>query len=397
MQEIRVTNPPTPAQDCAWTARHLVDMTPLFCFAAPMTILLLDLGKELRGGQRQVLYLALALRDSPDFTPLIAAPEHSPLLRQAAEQGIESIALPPARWQEPLALWKLLRLARTLPRPLCIHTQDARAASLGAMLARLAPGALLLHTRRVSYPVSPGWRGAKYRQAHHIAAVSAETAGVLIAGGVTPERIRVIHSGIDPGRYAPAQPHDGPYAFVIVGALTEQKGHATLLRAAALLAKEELPPWRVRIVGAGPLETSLRALAADLGLDGLVEFCGRQDSAAVLPLCDAVVVPSVGGEGSSATIKEAWAVGLPLICSDLASNLELATPDKDALVFANKDAQGLARDMATLLRRPDVGAALRLEGSQTLRGFTHTRMAEAYMELYKQLASNCKNKRAYFC
>ncbi len=351
-----------------------------------MTIILLDLGKELRGGQRQVLYLARALHAAQGFRPVVAAPAASPLLREAAAMNLATLALPPARWQEPLALWRLTRFARTLTGPVCIHTQDARAASLGAALIRFLPGALLLHTRRVSYPVSPGFRGAKYRRAHCVVGVSAETAEMLIKGGVAPDRARVIHSGIDPARYAPARPHDGPYIFATVGALTEQKGHETLLRGAAVLAKDaDLPPWRLRIVGEGPLEQNLRALASELSLKEQAELCGRQDSAAVLPLCDAVIVPSVGGEGSSATIKEAWAVGLPLICSDLASNLELATPDKDALVFANKNPEDLARRMAQLLRDPERGKALCREGEKTLQSFTHTRMAESYMELYREL------------
>ena len=352
-----------------------------------MTIILLDLGKELRGGQRQVLYLALALRDAPGFDPLIAAPKGCPLLREAQGLGLPVFALPPARWQEPLALWQLARFARTLPRPLCIHTQDARAAGLGSMLTWLLPHALLVHTRRVSYPVSPGLRGAKYRRAHAVAAVSAETADALIAGGVARDRVRVIHSGIDPARYSPAQPHAGPFIFMTVGALTEQKGYEVLLQAAALLAADtaNLPPWRVRIVGEGPLEQELRRLCAELGLQDLVEFCGRLDSTTVLPLADAVLVPSVGGEGSSATIKEAWAVGLPLICSDLPSNLELAVPNKNALVFANRDAADLARNMAALLRDPTSAKSLCEAGAEDLKGFTHTRMAQSYMQLYREL------------
>ncbi len=351
-----------------------------------MTIVLLDLGKELRGGQRQVLYLALALRGSEQFAPLIASPEGSPLLREAFGLDLPVLALPPGRWREVLAFWRLLRFIKSLPGPVCVHTQDARAASLGAALLRFLPRMLLVHTRRVSYAISAGPRGAKYRRAHAVAAVSAETAAMLVKGGVAPDRVRIIHSGIDPGRYPPAQPHGGPYTFAVVGALTEQKGHDLLLRAAALLAKDaSLPPWRLRVIGDGPLENPLRDLAAALHLAERTEFRGRRDSATELPLCDAVLVPSVDGEGSSAAIKEAWAVGLPLVCSDLDSNLELATPGKDALVFANRDPAGLARRMAELLRGPSLAQGLCREGARTLQNFTHTRMAEAYLDLYRDL------------
>ena len=39
-----------------------------------MRVLLLDLGLELRGGQRQVYYLARALARTPDMEPLVACP-----------------------------------------------------------------------------------------------------------------------------------------------------------------------------------------------------------------------------------------------------------------------------------------------------------------------------------
>ncbi|MFR0873873.1 MAG: hypothetical protein ACLSHC_03920 [Bilophila wadsworthia] len=39
-----------------------------------MRVLLLDLGLELRGGQRQVYYLARALVRTPDMEPLVACP-----------------------------------------------------------------------------------------------------------------------------------------------------------------------------------------------------------------------------------------------------------------------------------------------------------------------------------
>lgn len=57
----------------------------------------------------------------------------------------------------------------------------------------------------------------------------------------------------------------------------------------------------------------------------------------MLPDCDALVVPSVDGEGSSGAIKEGWVTGVPVICSALASNQELVRGDENGLLAAVGD------------------------------------------------------------
>ena len=55
-----------------------------------MKILLLDLGKIMRGGQRQVFYLARHLVRTPGFTPLVAVPRNAPLIALLEEADLPS-------------------------------------------------------------------------------------------------------------------------------------------------------------------------------------------------------------------------------------------------------------------------------------------------------------------
>jgi hypothetical protein len=53
-----------------------------------LKVLLLDLGKIMRGGQRQVFYLARALSRIDGFEPLVAIPSDSPLKPLLVENAI---------------------------------------------------------------------------------------------------------------------------------------------------------------------------------------------------------------------------------------------------------------------------------------------------------------------
>lgn len=366
-----------------------------------MHIILLDLGREMRGGQLQVFYLARALHHSDGFSVVVACPAGSPLAREAAAAGISVLPLPGRRSWSPRALLALRREARGHSR-VVLHTHDARAASLGA-LCKGTWGAkvVLVHTRRVSYPLGRGLSRRKYLAADAVAAVSAETGGVLAAAGLDPAHITVIHSGIDPTRYFPRRERgDGRFVFGMVGALTPQKGHTVLIEALAALQAYEtvdaegdvggpdgapMPAWEVRVVGEGPLFGTLLDRADELGVSSRMAFLGRQDSRRMLPDCDALVVPSVHGEGSSGVIKEGWVTGLPVICSGLASNLELVRDGENGLVVPPGDAEALAEAMRRVATDATLRERLTAGGTASVAHYTDARMAEAYMALYRRL------------
>lgn len=171
-----------------------------------------------------------------------------------------------------------------------------------------------------------------------VVGVSREIADGMIGAGIPASRVSAIHSGIDPSRYRPREARqDGGFLFQSIGAFTPQKGYSVLVRAMAELRKRSLPPWAVRIVGGGPLLDPIKEEARNLGVDALLALPGRRDSVDMLPDCDALVVPSVDGEGSSGAIKEGWVTGVPVICSALASNQELVRGDENGLLAAVGD------------------------------------------------------------
>lgn len=121
---------------------------------------------------------------------------------------------------------------------------------------------------------------------------------------------------------------------VTVGRLSPEKGHAGLLEAFAVLAKDH-PAARLRLVGSGPEEQALQALSRSLGIVGQVEFVGRlseSEALAEISRSDILVLPSLM-EGLPVVLMEAMALGVPVIASQVAGIPELVQHDRDGLLF----------------------------------------------------------------
>ncbi len=354
-----------------------------------MHILLLDLGSEWRGGQRQVLFLAQALMQAEAAQVTLVSPRHSPLLDRGHSAGISTLTLPGTREWHP-GNWLCLR--RQLRKKVdIVHTNDARSAALGAMLRRCVPGNWrLVHTRRVSYPVRRGLLGGKYHCGDHVVAVSGEIKTVLTQSRVPRERISVIHSAVNPEGYRrrdPALPWpQSPMRLGCIGSLTPQKGHSVLLDALALARQENrLPPWRLEVIGSGPLADTLQHQAHDLSLDGQVDFVGYRESTEVLPELDVLIVPSVDGEGSSGVVKEGWISGVPVVASDLPGTRELVADGHNGVLFTAGSADQLASVLATLATDTERANRCVAGGLTSSTHYTPQVMATQYHSVYERL------------
>jgi glycosyltransferase involved in cell wall biosynthesis len=114
-------------------------------------------------------------------------------------------------------------------------------------------------------------------------------------------------------RFAPAR------RIVALGRLSKEKNYPALLRCATLLSGIEIV-----IIGGGPEEQELKQEAARLGVCSQVRFLGmlnRDAALAVLAGADVFVQPSIF-EGHSLALIEAAKLGLPLVVSDAASQIE---------------------------------------------------------------------------
>lgn len=145
-----------------------------------MRILHIDAGREMRGGQWQVLYLMEGLARA-GCQSLLLAPARAPLLTAARRRGLAA---------EALTLGSLRRHLRWAE---LAHAHDARSHALVALFSHQR----LVVSRRVAFALRRGplsrW---KYGRARRYLAVSEHVRQVLLAGGVPAERIAVVYDGV---------------------------------------------------------------------------------------------------------------------------------------------------------------------------------------------------------
>lgn len=157
----------------------------------------------------------------------------------------------------------------------------------------------------------------------------------------------------------------GPrHRVVACGHLTPQKNHAVLIRAMAAL-----PEATLDIVGGGQDEGALRHLAMACGVADRVTFHGQRDRCDTLALmaeADVFAQPSLF-EGHSIALLEAIALGLPLVVSNVPSQVEAVTRRDGtlcALVHDVEDSAALAAALRQVLDDDGTHAELRrLTGS----------------------------------
>jgi glycosyltransferase involved in cell wall biosynthesis len=257
----------------------------------------------------------------------------------------------------------LIRLVRLMRRGRfdCVHVHLFRAQLFGRLAARLAGvphvvatehslGDRLIEGRPVNRPgVRLLYRAAE-RLGERTIAVSATTARRMLRWGVPADRVTVVPNGVDLEAFA-FRPEDGaamrarlglPGDAVVVGTvgrLVPTKRTDLLLEAIA-----SIPHVVGLVVGSGPAEDDLRALAVRLGVSDRVVFAGeRDDVPAALAAMD-VFVSACPEEAYGLAVIEALAAGLPVAyvacpalqeqAADQAPRAVRVAPDPEALAAA---------------------------------------------------------------
>ena len=353
-----------------------------------LAVLHVDPERGMGGGEAQVIGLVRHLAAAGDRQVVAADPDGA-LAGAVAALGVPIVSLRIRNHADVIAGRRLARLLASGGYDI-VHFHTARAHAMSAFLG-WTPARRVV-TRRMDYPL----RGGRYarwlynRGADAVVAISEGVRTALLASGVRPDRITVVPSGVDVGRFeiGAARREDArarlglrPDEFVvaIVGALEERKGHATLLEAFALVRE---PAVRLLCAGTGSLAGALAARRDALGLEERVRFLGYvTDVPALLAAVDAVAMPS-RHEGLGVAALEAMAAGRPVVATRV-GGLPEVVGDEAGLLVAPDDAAGLAAAITRLARDPAAARAFGDAGrARAASRFTLAAMAHGTRAVY---------------
>lgn len=299
-------------------------------------------------------------------------------------------------------LLPLIRYIRTARPDILISSLDHQ--NIIAMAAKaLTPGAtkiIICQHNALSTESMTGWKyrvvPSLYRALFPFAAgciaVSEGVAGDVSAASFIPrDKISVIYNPtIGPGFAARlAEPathpwfHDGgPPVFVTAGRLAPQKDHASLLHAFALHRRQA--PCRLMILGTGPLEGSLRRLAAELSITESVAFIGFAANPLPYMREAAAFLLTSRYEGFGNVLVEAIGCGTPAVAFDCPFGpAEILAQGRYGRLIAPGDIAAFAKALSEPLRTAFPAALLKARAG----AFTAEASAKGYLSLFDTITA----------
>jgi glycosyltransferase involved in cell wall biosynthesis len=283
--------------------------------------------------------------------------------------------LTPARWQDgPALLSDLKRVLRQF-HPDLVHAGTIQTSAFLTALAGFRP------------LVSMSWGSDLLRDADRSRAwqwattFTLKRSRVLVGDcqavrqkavqlGFPTERIVTFPWGVDLQEFSPAQESDlrarlgWQDAFVLLSLRSWEPlyGVDVMVRA-FITAAHEQPELRLFLLGTGSQAGQIRQMVEQSGVGDRVHFEGQVSHANLVRFYRAsdLYVSASYSDGSSVSLMEALACGLPVLVSDIPSNREWITPGVQGWLFPDGDSGALAQKIlgACAQRDPQLWGAKR--------------------------------------
>lgn len=163
------------------------------------------------------------------------------------------------------------------------------------------------------------------------------------------------------------------------------KGYPHLMTAAAAVCKE-LPGARFVLVGQGPLEPEIKAIARELEIEDSVIFTGyREDVPRLMAAFDVFAMASLH-EGLSIALLEAMSLGKPPVVTRVGGLPEVVGTD-EGFVVEPADPETLANRIVTLLRDPELRERLGAGAKRRAESFDISRTVARTEAIYDEILS----------
>jgi glycosyltransferase involved in cell wall biosynthesis len=240
-----------------------------------------------------------------------------------------------------------------------------------------APQNSFTHVKKALFPLS-------LRHIDRIVSISGSTASALTRlFGIRPERIAIVHNGIEPSRWRrlPAVKNFETLRIVMPARFDlNQKDPLTLIRAAALLHQEGIPV-EVTLVGSGEGEAIMRHAIAEAKADSYITLLGHTDDVPALVARHNILCLSTHFEGLATVLLEGMLAGRLVIASAVPGCVDIVKDGYNGLLFKPGDAEDCARALKSAQTRSDVAVMIERGCKQVLEEFTPAAMVDGFLKV----------------
>ncbi|MFE4670164.1 glycosyltransferase family 4 protein [Streptomyces sp. NPDC056716] len=274
-----------------------------------------------------------------------------------------------------------------------VHIHEPTAPSLGLLTCWAAQGPIVA-TFHTSNPRSRAMIAAYSILQAALEKISARIAVSEYARRTLVEHLGgdavVIPNGVDVDFFARAEPEPKWQGDTIgfIGRIDEpRKGLPVLMRAMPRILAER-PRTRLLVAGRGDEEHAVAELPEELR--ARVEFLGMisdTEKARLLRSVDLYVAPNTGGESFGIILVEAMSAGAPVLAADLDAFAQVLDGGAAGELFANEDADALAKTAVRLLADPQRRAELRARGSAHVRRFDWSTVGADILSVYETVTA----------
>jgi glycosyltransferase involved in cell wall biosynthesis len=349
---------PIPPQTTAYSNTERLDSdAKIFQFPRPQSVRVLHLinGEHFSGAERVQQLLGYRLPDQ-DVAPHFVCLKQGKFPEMCGlDPGQVSVLAMKSRVDFSLVR-KIVQQTKEINADL-LHAHTPRSALIASFVAKATGLPWVFHVHSPTARDSTrafinrlnGWMERRsLRSSDHIITVSKSLRREMLKRGYDRQRINCIPNGV-----AEQIPIDAfhrinqeNWTLGMVALIRPRKGIEVLLEAMARV-KQSVPNVKLDVIGAfetKEYEAEVLQLVRKLQLEAIVQFHGfTRDVPTAMRKLDAMVLPSLFGEGMPMVVLEALALGVPVIATEVEGTPEVVRDGVEGLLAKPRDPISLAK------------------------------------------------------
>jgi L-malate glycosyltransferase len=356
-------------------------------------ILHLNNAKTWRGGEQQLYYLALGLKEKAISQIIVGQPDSE--LQERLSDQIDFIPVKMKGGYDLVAVFNLIKICKKYKVQI-IHAHTANAHSLAFLLKLFLPKLFLIVSRRVDFRINKNaFSKIKYtsKKIDYILCVSNTIKNILFEDGVSPEKLLTVYSGIDLNKFKDHKIEKNireEYSIskdtILIGnvaALVDHKDQRTLLKSIPYI--ETNKKYIFLIIGEGELELELKQLAIDLDISDKVIFTGYKKN--ILDYYSAMDIFTLTSkeEGLGTSVLDAMSAGLPIIATRGGGISEMLEENSGSFLCEVGDSAKLGESFTLLIENKKIREEFSKLNLEKVKLFSVENTIEKTLTVYNSL------------